>query len=76
MMSGSAAIVCVRIPPPSCSRKIAPGRAPANTRCTIATTLRELHALGLLMVLWSVDTSDYQQPGVAAIVCVRMPPPS
>jgi peptidoglycan/xylan/chitin deacetylase (PgdA/CDA1 family) len=33
-----------------------------------ATTLRELHALGLLMVLWSVDTSDYQQPGVAAIV--------
>jgi peptidoglycan-N-acetylglucosamine deacetylase len=32
------------------------------------TTLRELHALGLLMVLWSVDTGDYLQPGVAAIV--------
>ena len=33
-----------------------------------ATTLRELHAMHLLMVLWSVDTDDYQQPGVAAIV--------
>ena len=33
-----------------------------------ATTLRELHALHLLMVLWSVDTDDYQQPGVATIV--------
>jgi len=33
-----------------------------------ATTLRELHALGLLMVLWSVDTRDYQEPGVPAIV--------
>jgi peptidoglycan/xylan/chitin deacetylase (PgdA/CDA1 family) len=32
-----------------------------------ATTVRELHALGLLMVLWSVDTGDYLQPGVAAI---------
>jgi peptidoglycan/xylan/chitin deacetylase (PgdA/CDA1 family) len=33
-----------------------------------AITLRELHALHLLMVLWSVDTGDYAQPGVAAIV--------
>jgi peptidoglycan/xylan/chitin deacetylase (PgdA/CDA1 family) len=33
-----------------------------------ATTLRELQALHLLMVLWSVDTGDYAQPGVAAIV--------
>jgi peptidoglycan-N-acetylglucosamine deacetylase len=33
-----------------------------------ATTLRELHTLHLLMVLWSVDTSDYLQPGVEAIV--------
>ena len=33
-----------------------------------ATTLRELHTLGLLMVLWSVDTGDYLQPGAAAIV--------
>ncbi len=33
-----------------------------------ATTLRELHALHLLMVLWSVDTDDYRQPGVATIV--------
>ena len=33
-----------------------------------ATTLRELHAYGLLMVLWSVDTNDYLQPGVPAIV--------
>jgi len=33
-----------------------------------ATTLRELKALHLLMVLWSVDTNDYQQPGVPVIV--------
>jgi peptidoglycan/xylan/chitin deacetylase (PgdA/CDA1 family) len=33
-----------------------------------ATTLRELRSLHLLMVLWSVDTGDYTQPGVAAIV--------
>ena len=33
-----------------------------------ATTLRELRALHLLMVLWSVDTGDYLQPGVPAIV--------
>jgi len=33
-----------------------------------ATTFRELHALHLLMVLWSVDTGDYAQPGVATIV--------
>jgi peptidoglycan/xylan/chitin deacetylase (PgdA/CDA1 family) len=33
-----------------------------------ATTMRELHALHLLMVLWSVDTGDYQLPGVEAIV--------
>jgi peptidoglycan/xylan/chitin deacetylase (PgdA/CDA1 family) len=33
-----------------------------------ATTLSELRALHLLMVLWSVDTGDYRQPGVAAIV--------
>jgi peptidoglycan-N-acetylglucosamine deacetylase len=33
-----------------------------------ATTMRELHSLHLLMVLWSVDTGDYLQPGVAVIV--------
>ncbi len=33
-----------------------------------ATTMRELHALRLLMVLWSVDTDDYLQPGVSVIV--------
>lgn len=33
-----------------------------------ATTLRELKALHLLMVLWSVDTDDYEQPGVSVIV--------
>jgi peptidoglycan/xylan/chitin deacetylase (PgdA/CDA1 family) len=33
-----------------------------------ATTFRELRHLRLLMVLWSVDTSDYTQPGVSAIV--------
>jgi peptidoglycan-N-acetylglucosamine deacetylase len=33
-----------------------------------ATTMRELHALHLLMILWSVDTEDYLQPGVSAIV--------
>jgi peptidoglycan/xylan/chitin deacetylase (PgdA/CDA1 family) len=33
-----------------------------------ATTLRELHSLGLLMVLWSVDTNDYRRPGVSVIV--------
>jgi peptidoglycan-N-acetylglucosamine deacetylase len=33
-----------------------------------ATTMRELHKLHLLMVLWSVDTDDYLQPGVSVIV--------
>jgi peptidoglycan-N-acetylglucosamine deacetylase len=33
-----------------------------------ATTFKELHALRLLMVLWSTDTRDYTRPGVAAIV--------
>ena len=33
-----------------------------------ANTLRQLHSLHLLMVLWSVDTGDYAQPGVATIV--------
>ncbi len=33
-----------------------------------ATTLRELHKLHLLMVLWSVDTGDYLQPGVSVIM--------
>jgi peptidoglycan/xylan/chitin deacetylase (PgdA/CDA1 family) len=33
-----------------------------------ATTMRELRALHLLMVLWSADTEDYLQPGVATIV--------
>jgi peptidoglycan/xylan/chitin deacetylase (PgdA/CDA1 family) len=33
-----------------------------------ATTMRELHRLHLLMTLWSVDTGDYLQPGVAVIV--------
>jgi peptidoglycan/xylan/chitin deacetylase (PgdA/CDA1 family) len=33
-----------------------------------ATTMRELHRLHLLMVLWSADTEDYQQPGVPVIV--------
>jgi peptidoglycan/xylan/chitin deacetylase (PgdA/CDA1 family) len=33
-----------------------------------ATTMQELHALHLLMVLWSADTQDYRQPGVSTIV--------
>jgi peptidoglycan/xylan/chitin deacetylase (PgdA/CDA1 family) len=33
-----------------------------------ATTMRELHHLHLLMVLWSVDTNDYLRPGVQTIV--------
>jgi peptidoglycan/xylan/chitin deacetylase (PgdA/CDA1 family) len=33
-----------------------------------ATTFKQLHALHMLMVLWSADTSDYTLPGVAAIV--------
>ncbi len=33
-----------------------------------ANTLSELHALHLLMVLWSTDTGDYAQPGVSVIV--------
>jgi peptidoglycan-N-acetylglucosamine deacetylase len=33
-----------------------------------ATTLRELKKLHLLMTLWSVDTDDYEQPGVSVIV--------
>lgn len=33
-----------------------------------ATTLRQLHHLHLLMVLWSVDTTDYTRPGIATIV--------
>ncbi len=32
------------------------------------TTLRLLHRMGLLMVLWTVDTEDYRRPGVRAIV--------
>ena len=32
------------------------------------TTIRQLRALHLLMVLWSVDTDDYLQPGVPVIV--------
>ncbi|MFI4992014.1 MAG: polysaccharide deacetylase family protein [Solirubrobacterales bacterium] len=33
-----------------------------------ATTFKLLRKLHLLMVLWSTDTEDYRQPGVAAIV--------
>jgi peptidoglycan/xylan/chitin deacetylase (PgdA/CDA1 family) len=33
-----------------------------------ATTMRELRALHLLMVLWSADTGDFSQPGVPVIV--------
>ena len=33
-----------------------------------STTLRELRRLHLLMVLWSVDTDDYEQPGVPTIM--------
>jgi peptidoglycan/xylan/chitin deacetylase (PgdA/CDA1 family) len=32
-----------------------------------ATTMRQLHHLHLLMVLWSADTDDYLRPGVATI---------
>jgi peptidoglycan-N-acetylglucosamine deacetylase len=32
------------------------------------TTLKLLHKLKLLMVLWTVDTSDYREPGVSTIV--------
>jgi peptidoglycan-N-acetylglucosamine deacetylase len=33
-----------------------------------ATTMGQLKAMNLLMVLWSVDTGDYLQPGVPVIV--------
>lgn len=33
-----------------------------------ATTMRELRALHLLMVLWSVDTGDYTLPGASVIL--------
>jgi peptidoglycan/xylan/chitin deacetylase (PgdA/CDA1 family) len=33
-----------------------------------ATTMRQLHSLHLLMVLWSADTEDYLQRGVPVIV--------
>jgi peptidoglycan/xylan/chitin deacetylase (PgdA/CDA1 family) len=33
-----------------------------------AATLALLHRYGMLMVLWSVDTDDYRQPGVKTIV--------
>ena len=33
-----------------------------------ATTFRLLHQLRMLMVLWSVDTDDYERPGVEVIV--------
>lgn len=33
-----------------------------------ATTLRLLHSLRMLMVLWTVDTADYRRPGTEAIV--------
>jgi peptidoglycan/xylan/chitin deacetylase (PgdA/CDA1 family) len=33
-----------------------------------ATTLKLLHRYRMLMVLWSVDTNDYREPGVDAIV--------
>jgi peptidoglycan/xylan/chitin deacetylase (PgdA/CDA1 family) len=33
-----------------------------------ATTMRQLRGLGLLMVLWSLDTSDYLRPGVSELV--------
>jgi peptidoglycan/xylan/chitin deacetylase (PgdA/CDA1 family) len=32
------------------------------------TTLRLLHRFRMLMVLWTVDTSDYRMPGAGAIV--------
>jgi peptidoglycan-N-acetylglucosamine deacetylase len=33
-----------------------------------AATIAQLHRLHMVMVLWSVDTDDYEQPGVATIV--------
>jgi peptidoglycan-N-acetylglucosamine deacetylase len=33
-----------------------------------STTLSILHKYRMLMILWTVDTSDYRRPGVAAIV--------
>jgi peptidoglycan/xylan/chitin deacetylase (PgdA/CDA1 family) len=33
-----------------------------------STTLSILHKSRMLMILWTVDTSDYRRPGVAAIV--------
>jgi peptidoglycan-N-acetylglucosamine deacetylase len=33
-----------------------------------AVTMRELQAMKMLMVLWSVDTADYLQPGTSVIV--------
>jgi peptidoglycan/xylan/chitin deacetylase (PgdA/CDA1 family) len=33
-----------------------------------STTFHELHQMHMLMVLWSVDTNDYEMPGVQVIV--------
>jgi len=33
-----------------------------------AQTLKTLHQLGMLMVLWSVDPGDWRRPGTAAII--------
>jgi peptidoglycan-N-acetylglucosamine deacetylase len=37
-----------------------------------ATTLTLLHRYRMLMVLWTVDTNDYQRPGVPAIVAAAV----
>jgi peptidoglycan/xylan/chitin deacetylase (PgdA/CDA1 family) len=48
------------------------GRKPALFRPPYgsfnATTFHLLHEMHMLMVLWSVDTDDYEQPGVETIV--------
>jgi peptidoglycan/xylan/chitin deacetylase (PgdA/CDA1 family) len=36
------------------------------------TTLALLHRLGMLMVLWTVDTNDYLRPGTKAIVAAAV----
>jgi peptidoglycan/xylan/chitin deacetylase (PgdA/CDA1 family) len=37
-----------------------------------ATTLSVLRSMRMLLVLWTVDTSDYARPGVARIVCTAV----
>ncbi|MEA2391403.1 MAG: peptidoglycan-N-acetylglucosamine deacetylase [Solirubrobacteraceae bacterium] len=60
ILLGSETLGLYGVPPPTLYRP--------PYRSFNAATLRILRRLRLLMVLWTVDTQDYRQPGLAAIV--------